>query len=109
MKPTLSSSLNRTVLVCIPSLFADTEARPCRIVAAEAFGLWLFSDELSQRLLADGKHDKDAAAQAIFVPFAQIAAIVPLVQKSVATGGLKAAASVQATPATTKPRRTKSR
>jgi len=102
VKPALSSSLNKTVLVCIPSLFADIEARPCRIVAAEAFGLWLISRELSERLLADGKHDKDAAVQAIFVPFAQIAAIVPLVQAPVATAGLKAAASVQTTPATPK-------
>jgi hypothetical protein len=88
------------ILVSIPALFADARAHSCRLVAAETHGLWLVSDELSQLVLVQGRRKKDAVAPAILVPFAQIAAIVPVVQAPVATIGLKPAT---AATTTTKP------
>jgi hypothetical protein len=100
MPLTLRNCVNRTTLISIPLLFGDNEARSCRIVATEVFGVWLVSDELSARVLPRARHgaDKSAAAQAIFVPFAQIAAIVPVASTPSAATGLKpaSAASVSA-------------
>jgi hypothetical protein len=98
----LFSLTNKTVLVAIPALFGDVEARRCQIAAAEAFGVWLVSKELSARVLphAERERDKSAAALPIFVPFAQIAAIVPLPPTASATAGLKPASASSAASAT---------
>jgi hypothetical protein len=98
MTPTLSSVLNKTVLVAIPTLFGDARARSCRLVAAETQGLWLISDELSARVLPDAKGEKSSAGPAVFVPFAQIAAVVPLTPPSTSVG-LKPASAASAKPA----------
>jgi hypothetical protein len=93
----LRQCLNKTVLVAIPSLFADAEARPCRVVALEAFGVWLVSNDLNKRVLPSATRDKGEAGLAVFVPFAQIAAIVPIVPPP-ATGAMKPAAAATPTP-----------
>lgn len=98
MSPSLSRSVSKTVSVVIPALFGDTVARRCRVVAAEAFGLWLVSDELSARVLPDVKGDKSSAAPAILVPFAQIAAILPLAPAPSTGAGLKPASAASTKP-----------
>lgn len=97
MAPTLSSLLNKAVLVSIPALFGNAQAHSCRLVAAETQGLWLVSDDLSGGVLGESKRKKDVVPQAIFIPFAQIAAVVPVVQAPVATAGLKPALAATAT------------
>jgi hypothetical protein len=96
--PALSSLLNKTILVAIPALFADAHACSCRLVSLEAHGLWLVSDELSRKVLGEGKRKKDTVISAIFVPFAQIAAIIPVAQAAVGTAGLRPAAAATAAP-----------
>jgi hypothetical protein len=95
--PTLSSLLNKTILVAIPALFADAHARSCRLVAAEPSGLWLVSEDLARAVQPEVKHGKTEAPPAIFVPFAQIAAVLPVVAPVAADVGLKPAAPVPAT------------
>ncbi len=89
----LSSLKNKTVLVSIPALFGDSEARQCQVVAAEPFGVWLVSGDLSARVLPHGAPEKSTAAPAIFVPFAQIGAIVAIEPAPNPTLGLKPAAA----------------
>jgi hypothetical protein len=93
--PNLRQIANQTVLAAIPALFGDTEARACRIVAAEAFGVWLLSEELSARVLPHAHRQRDTSAvpQPIFVPFAQIAAIVPMAPAASTTTGLQPASA----------------
>jgi hypothetical protein len=97
----LAQYLNKSTLVSVPSLFGDAEARPGRIVAAEAFGVWLISEALAARVLppAERERDKSAAAQPIFVPFAQIGAIVPLQPAPSESAGLRPASAQSAAAA----------
>jgi hypothetical protein len=88
----LSRYVSETVLVAIPGVFADIEARRCRLVAAEQSGLWLVSAELAHAVQPRAKRAKTEVPPAIFVPFAQIAAIVPVAPEAAATVGLKPAA-----------------
>jgi hypothetical protein len=44
LHPKLSQYINRTVLISIPSLFADGHARPFKLLGVELHGLWLQSD-----------------------------------------------------------------
>jgi hypothetical protein len=77
MPSNLASYLNKTILVAIPALFDDGVCRPFTLLGAELHGLWLQSDELTQRLLpADKRELGAAAAAAVFVPFAQIAGVL---------------------------------
>jgi hypothetical protein len=101
----LAQYLNKSTLVSVPSLFGDAEARPGRIVAAEAFGVWLISEALAARVLppAERERDKSAAAQPIFVPFAQIGAIVPLQPAPSESAGLKPASAQSAASAAPQP------
>jgi hypothetical protein len=95
MPPYVAHYLNKDVLVSIPSLFGDIKARSCRVVAAEAFGVWLKSSDLSARLLP-APPDPGAVPPGIFVPFAEIGAIVPIVPAPSATAGLKPASAASA-------------
>lgn len=72
----LARYLNKTILVSIPALFDDCTARPYRLLEAEMNGLWLQSEELSDRLLRDGGCELADMAPAVFVPFAQISGVV---------------------------------
>jgi hypothetical protein len=76
MTPKVAHFLNRMVLVSIPSLFEDGAARPFKLLDIEAQGLLLQSDEATARLLTNEMQAYAATAPAIFVPFAQIAAVL---------------------------------
>jgi hypothetical protein len=99
----LMSLKNKTVLVSIPTLFGDAAAHQCQIAAAEPFGIWLVSNELSARVLPHGAPDQTTAAPAIFVPFAQIAALVPVEPVPNPSLGLKPAAAAAPPAATASP------
>jgi hypothetical protein len=76
MPPKLKQYLNRTILVSIPALFEDGKCRAYTLHTIEADGLWLSSNTLADRLLPKHKEKTAAAKQLVFVPSAQIAAIV---------------------------------
>jgi hypothetical protein len=76
MTPKVAHFLNRMVLVSIPSLFEGGAARPFKLLDIEAQGLLLQSDEATARLLTNEMQAYAATAPAIFVPFAQIAAVL---------------------------------
>lgn len=72
----VSQYLNKTILISIPAVFDDAACRACKLVGVELQGLWLQSDELTQRLLADDQQGFASAAPVVFVPFAQIAGVL---------------------------------
>lgn len=77
MTPNLAQYLNRTILVSIPSLFEDRMCRYFKLIGAELNGLWLQSDELTNRLLSDEASAHIAQMEpVVFVPFAQIGAVL---------------------------------
>lgn len=87
----LARYLNKTILVSIPALFEDPLCRPCTLLGAEITGLWLQSEELTDRLLPPESADLASLEPAVFVPFAQM------------VGVLVATAVAQQPPATTAP------
>lgn len=68
--------LNNTVFVSIPIIFEDGACRPYQLLGVELNGLWLQSDELTERLLPRDHEDLALYAPAAFVPFAQIAGVM---------------------------------
>jgi hypothetical protein len=76
MTPKISQYLNKTVLVAIPALFDDGKCRAFTLVGVELHGLWLQSDEITERLLQSNARAYASTAPAIFVPFAQIAGVL---------------------------------
>jgi hypothetical protein len=76
MSPNITRYVNKTIFVSIPTLFEDGTCRPYKLLGAELNGLWLQSDELTQRLLSDDQQDLAALAPAVYVPFAQIAGVL---------------------------------
>lgn len=76
MAPNLLRHLNKTLFVSIPALFEDGAARPHTLLGAEMNGLWLQSNELTDRLLRDGDRELAKFNPAVFVPFAQIAGVL---------------------------------
>jgi hypothetical protein len=76
MTPKVSQYVNKTILVSIPSLFEDGACRACKLLGDELQGLWLQSEELTQRLLPDDKQEYVSAAPVVFVPYAQIAGVL---------------------------------
>ena len=72
----LGQFLNKTILVSIPALFEDCACRSYKLLAVELHGLWLQSDDLSRRLLADDQQDLVSATPVVFVPFAQISGVL---------------------------------
>jgi hypothetical protein len=76
MSPHITQYLNKTVLVSIPVLFDDAFCRPFTLLGTELDGLWLQSDELSRRLLPNGRRDAASLRPAVFVPLAQIAGVL---------------------------------
>ncbi len=85
--------LNRTVFVSIPAIFEDGACRAYTLLGVEFNGLWLQSDELTQRLLPDGRKDLASLAPTVFVPFAQIAGVM------IATSATPPPAQPEGTPA----------
>ncbi len=76
MIPNLTRYLNKTIFVSIPPLFEDGTARPYTLLGAEMNGLWLQSEELTDRLLRDEGRELARLSPAVFVPFAQIARVL---------------------------------
>ena len=72
----LDRYLNKDILVSIPALFDDGACRPYRLLGTELNGLWLHSEDLIQRVLREDKFAYATATPVIFVPFAQIAAVL---------------------------------
>jgi hypothetical protein len=67
----LGHHMNKPVLVSIPPVFGNTDLHRCRLIGAEAAGLWLESDDFSRLAGADA----DSSPASVFVPFAQIACL----------------------------------
>jgi hypothetical protein len=76
MTPMLSQYLNKNILVAIPALFEDGGCRPYLLLGVELNGLWLHSEDLTERLLRDDRLGYSETSPVIFVPFAQIAAVL---------------------------------
>lgn len=76
MTTNLARHLNKTLFVSIPALFEDGAARPYTLLGAEMNGLWLQSNELTDRLLRAGDRELAKFNPAVFVPFAQIAGVL---------------------------------
>src|SRR2546427_4120533 len=76
MTPNLSQYLGKSILVSIPALSKDGVCRAYTLVGIEFQGLWLQSEELTERLLHEVKHPYSDAEPAVFVPYAQIAGIL---------------------------------
>jgi hypothetical protein len=115
MLPKLKQYLNRSILVSIPTLFEDGICRAHTLQSIEADGLWLRSNELTARLLPEPDRKIAGSSQPVFVPAAQIAAII-LPSTSASTARLGDAAATPAGDSTTEtaaaakagaPRRTK--
>src|ERR1700744_3645 len=77
--PRIGQFVNRMVLVSIPALYGDGVCRPYTLVGYEAQGLWLRGEELNRRLVAEDTPGVSETVPVVFVPFAQIAAVmIPL-------------------------------
>lgn len=76
MPPKLKQYLNRSILVSIPALFEDGKCRAYTLQSIDDDGLWLSSDQLTQRLLPASDRHVAGAAQSVFVPAVQMAAII---------------------------------
>lgn len=75
MVPNLARYVNKTILVSIPMLFDDTVCRPVRLLGAELNGLWLQSDQLTERLAPDEPLSATTVTT-VFIPFAQMAGVL---------------------------------
>jgi len=76
MTPNLTRLLNKTVFVSIPALFDDKTCRPYKLLGIELTGLWLQSEELTDRLVADDSAFLKDLAPMVFVPFSHIAGVL---------------------------------
>jgi hypothetical protein len=76
MTPKLAHFLNKTILLCIPSLYDDKQPRPYTLVGIEPCGVWLESEDLASTLLTSEKRRPPPTTLAAFVPFAQIAYVL---------------------------------
>ena len=83
----LSHSISKTILLSIPSLFDDGRCRPFKLLAVELHGLWLESDALTARLLPEDAGEYASASASVFVPFAQIAAVLVVTSVTAKTAG----------------------
>jgi hypothetical protein len=68
--------LDSTVFVSIPAIFDDGACRAYKLLGVELNGLWLQSDELTERLLPRDHEYLASYTPATFVPFAQIAGVM---------------------------------
>jgi hypothetical protein len=76
MPPKLKQYLNRSIVVSIPALFEDGKCRAYTLQSIEEDGLWLSSEQLTQRLLPEADHNIAGRAHSVFVPAVQMAAII---------------------------------
>jgi len=73
MISSLGHYLNSVLLVAIPSIFEDAKPRSCKLTGIEAAGLWLAGAELADKVSRSG----DGESASVFVPFTQIAFLLP--------------------------------
>lgn len=73
----LANFFNKTLLVCIPSIFEDQQPRPFKLVGIEEQGLWLESPELAETLQCHERIRSPDGAMAVFFPFSHIAYVMP--------------------------------
>jgi hypothetical protein len=69
----LAHYFNKTILVCIPSVFEDEQPRPFKLIGIEDFGLWLESEELTRTLQSGESTQSSQVPVAAFFPFSHIA------------------------------------
>ena len=73
----LAHYFNKTILVCIPSLFEDQQPRTVKLVGIEESGLWLKSGELAELFQSPEGTVSVHGAVAAFFPFSHIAYVMP--------------------------------
>jgi hypothetical protein len=84
----LAHSINRSVIVAVPTFFGDDSPRRCKLVDIEPSGLWLGGEEVSERLAKfEGRGPSDSALAAVFFPFAQIGYLLDPAQVGTPPGG----------------------
>jgi hypothetical protein len=78
MTISLAQSLNKTILVAIPSLFGDEKSRPFTLVGIEplGMGLWLESEALAEKLRSTDKTQHSMPSLTAFFPICQILCVV---------------------------------
>jgi len=72
----LARYLNKTIYVSMPGVFDDYTARPYRFLGAELTGLWLQSDELTDRLAPRDESQLADMNPVVFVPFSAMAGVL---------------------------------
>ncbi len=75
MTQNLTKYVNKTILVSIPVLSDDVRCRPYKLMGVELVGLWLQSEDLASRFLAQEHKAHAQATWAFFVPYSQIACV----------------------------------
>jgi hypothetical protein len=101
MTPRLRQYLNRIILVAVPAIFSDGRCHPYTLHAIEEDGLWLASDALLDRLCPDHESANAVNRPLVYVPSAQIAALIlPALSSTVTPQNANEARS--GTPATPK-------
>jgi hypothetical protein len=78
MPAKITQYLNRTVLVSIPALFGEGNCTACTLLGADDQGLWLDSEHMIKRLLGDDNKVYRVVGSGAYVPFAQIAGVLPV-------------------------------
>jgi hypothetical protein len=76
MTPKLKQYLNRSIMISIPALFKHGKCRPYTLQSIEADGLWLASTALVGHLLPEKDNGSAAENSLVYVPNAQIAALI---------------------------------
>jgi hypothetical protein len=75
----LSQYINAVIRISSEVLFEDEVAHDCTLISVEDFGVWLQSPELTKRVYAEHDVEVAEADTPVFVPFAQIAYVIPMV------------------------------
>src|SRR5690349_870123 len=90
--PRLAHSLNRPVIVSIPTFFGDDAPRRCFLIDIEpAAGLWFSGDPLNDRLREfEDVAPPDEALASVFFPFNQIVYLLDPAQFAYLARGLGA-------------------
>ena len=97
MTPNLSGYINKTILVCIPSLAEDGKCRPFTLAAIEMIGLWLEGPLLEECFLTHQHRDSAARDWRFFVPYSQIACVaMPTATATSASAGTSSSGAGQA-------------
>src|SRR6266849_5188923 len=72
----LAHNFNKTIRLCVASLFEDQQPRTFKLVRTEEFDLWLESEELAKTLEPQEGTRPPQAIAAAFFPFSHIAYVL---------------------------------